>query len=207
MSLRHQVSQTNSCVTYINEVVKMNGTETGVAVLIVLVFLIPGAKLSEFVSKRMSLKNSLRHSLVYFSIATGIGAWLMKDESSKNITYIMSMFWGFGFGWYYAVQTAIFAVLMPQEQAAEMSGLFSFCSISLAWLPPLIFTIMNESGIHMRYGLLHLVIYFWLGLACISAMPDWEDVLTEAHIKSIDTAAEKGELESQQEEDEEFVES
>ncbi|CAJ1950760.1 unnamed protein product [Cylindrotheca closterium] len=183
-------------VTYMNEVIKMNSTETGVAFLIVLVSIIPGAKFSEFVTTKMSMKNSWRINLFYYSIATGIGAWLMKDESSKIITYIMSMFWGLGLGWYYSVQTASFSVLMPQEQATELSGLFSFCGIVLSWLPPLVFTIMNESGIHMRYGVLHLVAYLLIAILFLSAMPDWDEVLTESHLKSIDTTAENKREES-----------
>ena len=190
----------HSAVTYMSKVVKMDSTQVGVAFLIVLVAIIPGAKFSEFVTTKMNMKNSWRINLVYYSIATGIGAWLMKDEDSVIVTYIMSMFWGLGLGWYYSVQTGFFAVIMPQEQATEMSGLFSFCTIVLSWFPPLVFTIMNENGIHMRFGLLHLVAYFLLAVVCLSGMPDWEEILRESHLKSIDATADKRDEESPQEE-------
>ena len=124
----------------------------------------------------------------------------MKDENSVIATYVMCVFWGLGLGWYYSVQTAFFSVIMPQEKATEMSGLFSFCLTFLSWFPPLIFTIMNENGIHMRFGLLHLVAYFLLAALCLSAMPDWEDILNEAHLKIAEE--EKKDEESPLEDDE-----
>lgn len=183
-------------VTYMNEVIKMTGTETGVAFLIVLVFTLPGAKLCEWITTKTNVKNCWKLNLLYFAITTIVGAFLMTDENSKMITYVMGGIWGTAFGWFYTAQTSFYALLIPQEQAAEMAGIFSFCTVIIAWIPPMIFTAMNEGGIHMRFGLLHLVFYFVVATAFLSAMPSWEETLEEAHAQS-DKAAD----EEQQEEE------
>jgi MFS-type transporter involved in bile tolerance (Atg22 family) len=168
-------------LTYMSDVVKMDSTETGIAFLLVLFGGGAGAKFSEYVATRTNMKNSWRINLLFTSVITTIGMFLLN---TATITYVFAALWGFGFGWHYAVQTALFSVLMPQEQATEMSGLFSFCSIGFTWFPPLIATIMNENGIHMRYGALHLVAYFLVAVLCLSAMPSFEECLTESHLHS-----------------------
>jgi hypothetical protein len=93
-------------------------------------------------------------------IAAAIASYLMMDETRKLIINIMSLSWGLGLGWYHSVQRAFFSVLVPQERATEMSGFFSVCTIIIAWVPALVFTWMNESDIHMQFGMLRQVGYF-----------------------------------------------
>lgn len=57
-------SFTVCAVTYLNEVVKMSGIETGIAFFIVLLFTIPGAKISERVAKRTNFNTSWRINMV-----------------------------------------------------------------------------------------------------------------------------------------------
>jgi MFS-type transporter involved in bile tolerance (Atg22 family) len=71
------------------------------------------------------------------------------------------------------------SMICPVGQEAELSGFFVFSSNILVWLPPLIFTAMNESGISMRWGLVSLVIFFALGIASLSLMDKWENIRPE----------------------------
>ena len=57
-------SFTVCAVTYLNEVVKMDGIETGISFFIVLLFTIPGAKVSERVAKRTNFNTSWRMNMV-----------------------------------------------------------------------------------------------------------------------------------------------
>lgn len=93
----------------------------------------------------------------------------------------MGCFWGIAIGWFYATQNGYFAVLVPQKQAAEMAGIYNFAALILVWLPPFVFTAMNEAGIPLNYGVMHLIGYFIIAITCLSVMPSWREVLAESH--------------------------
>jgi len=69
---------------------------------------------------------------------------------------------------------------IPRGQESELSGFYTYCRSILTWLPPLIFTAMNESGIAMTWGLLSLVIFFSVGLVFLQLMAPWEEMVAEA---------------------------
>lgn len=174
-------SFTICAVTYLNEVLKMSGTETGIVFLIVLVCTIPGSFLCEYVVNKTNFNIGWRLNMLYFAIITAVGVFVLNDENDKVATYIMGIFWGIAVGWFYPSENGFFAVLVPQEQATEFAGIYNFCALVISWCPPFIFTAMNESGIPLNYGLLHLVAYFLIAIAFLSMMPDWETVMAESH--------------------------
>jgi UMF1 family MFS transporter len=168
-------------VTFLNEVIKMNGAEIGILFLIVLICAIPGSKLSETICKRTNFNTAWRLNMVYFIIVTVVGVFVLKDENSKMLTYVMGCLWGVALGWFYPMENGFFAVLVPQEQATEMAGIFQFCALIISWVPPFIFTAMNEASISLNFALLHLVVYFAIAIILLSLMPSWDDTLRESH--------------------------
>ncbi|CAJ1951376.1 unnamed protein product [Cylindrotheca closterium] len=174
-------SFTICAVTYLNEVLKMSGTETGIVFLIVLVCTIPGSILCEYVVNKTNFNTGWRLNMLYFSIVTTVGVFVLNDENDKIMTYVMGVFWGIALGWFYPTENGFFAVLVPQEQATEMAGIYNFCALVISWCPPFIFTAMNENGIPLNYGLLHLVAYFLIAIALLSMMPSWDVVIAESH--------------------------
>jgi len=174
-------SFTICAVTYLNEVLKMSGTETGIVFLIVLVCTIPGSFLCEYVVNKTNFNTGWRLNMLYFAVVTTVGVFVLNDEYDKIKTYILGIFWGIALGWFYPTENGFFAVLVPQEQATEMAGIYNFCALVISWCPPFIFTAMNENGIPLNYGLLHLVVYFFIAIGFLSLMPDWETVIAESH--------------------------
>lgn len=168
-------------ITYMSDEVKMDSLETGISFLIILFGVGVGAKYSQLVATETNMNDSWKLSLLYLMAVTAIAMFVLNGVV---ITYIFAFLWGAGFGWHYAVQTAYFSVIMPRDQPAEMSGLFSFCSIGLTWFPPLVGTTMNENGIHLRYIGLHLLAYFFVAVVCLSLMAPWEEAMAEAHSNS-----------------------
>jgi hypothetical protein len=59
--------------------------------------------------------------------------------------------------------------LSPKGQETEIMGCFFFIGQVLGWLPPLIFTIMNENGVNMRWGF--GVISFFCAFAVLCTLP------------------------------------
>jgi len=174
-------SFTVCAVIFLNGVVKMGGSDIAALFLIVLTFTVPGSVLSEWVVARTDYRTAWRLNMAYFSAATIVGVFVLRGEGDRILTFVMGCFWGIAIGWFYPTENGFFGVLVPQEQATEMAGIYIFCSVILTWLPPLIFTVMNENGISLNYGLLHLVAYFAIAIALLSMMPSWDVILAESH--------------------------
>jgi len=80
---------------------------------------------------------------------------------------------GIGLGWLPPMHTTGFISIIPKGQEAEMMGMFLLCNQILAWLPPLLFTVMNENGLDMAYGMASLNIFFFLGFLFLVIMGDF----------------------------------
>jgi hypothetical protein len=80
-------------------------------------------------------------------------------------------------GWLHPMHTTIFVTIRPSGQDAEMMGLYLFCGAAFSWLPPLVFTIMNERGVHMSWGLASLNLFFLLGLVCLYGIGSYEQAM------------------------------
>merc|ERR1712045_849954 len=90
------------------------------------------------------------------------------------LAFIYAVVWGILLGWFYPAELLIFSMIMPKDQEAELSGFFIYCTQILGWLPPLVFTVMNESGINLSWGGIHLNAYFFLGFCLTWLMPPWK---------------------------------
>ena len=62
--------------------------------------------------------------------------------------------------------------LVPEEKVTELWGFNSFCSVSLSWAPPLIFTSLNESTGNLRLGLVGTIIFLFLGCCVTIFIPE-----------------------------------
>ena len=60
-------------------------------------------------------------------------------------------------------------------------GFYLFADQCVSWLPPLVFTAMNEAGVSERLGLSSIVIFFALGLLAYWKMGSYDDCMTKAN--------------------------
>ena len=54
--------------------------------------------------------------------------------------------------------------IIPPGQSSEYMGIYLFFGAILTWLPPLIYTSLNEAGVSQRIGVASLNIFFLIGL-------------------------------------------
>lgn len=176
---------TSVSVTFMVEVLDMSGTQVGIVFLCTLFGTLPGSLLGVFISKKTNPIISWKINLVVFTVVTVAGALVLTGPARQNICYIFGGLWGMLLGWFYPLGNVIFAMCMPKGQEAEFSGFYNYCRVILTWLPPLIFTTMNEAGIEMKWGLMSLVIFLLLGLVFLQLMAPWEDVLEDAKVNKM----------------------
>jgi hypothetical protein len=68
-------------------------------------------------------------------------------------------------------------------------GLYLFVNQILAFLPPFLFSLLNETGFSMRWGLASLNVFFVFGLIFLSCLGNYQHAMDRAQNCSSDTAA------------------
>lgn len=71
-------------------------------------------------------------------------------------------------------------MIVPAGQESELSGFFLYCTQILSWLPNLIFTLMNEAGVNLSWGGIHLNAYLLVALICNQLMLPWDECVSIA---------------------------
>mmetsp|Transcript_26134 Transcript_26134/g.30354 ORF Transcript_26134/g.30354 Transcript_26134/m.30354 type:complete len:486 (+) Transcript_26134:142-1599(+) len=164
-------------VTYLKEAVEFSGTEIGIMFLIVIFCTIPGSAFGAWVTNKTNPKTSIKLQLVFFIIVNFAAFTTMTEPHHHHLAYYYGILWGISLGWFYPTESLIFSMIMPKGQEAELAGFFLYCTQILGWLPPLIFTIMNENGVSLSWGGIHLNAYMLLGAGCYQMMPSWSSCL------------------------------
>lgn len=140
-------------VTFLTLFVGMTVSEISLVSLCMLFANIPGAMISRYMCKKINPLNSFRAAEVLFAAATALIAGTVTGPEKKNLVYIYAFMIGIGFGWMFPSQRTTVVALVPKGQETEIMGLVSFFGQIIGWLPSLIFTLMNENGINMRWGI------------------------------------------------------
>lgn len=167
-------------VTFMVGQLNMTGSQVGIVFLITLVSTLPGSKLGEVVAKRYDPITSWKVNLVLFSAITVVGSFVLTGPDRQTICYAFGVLWGLMLGWFYPLENVVFTLGVPRGQESEFSGFYTYCRSILTWCPPLIFTVINEVGVNMKWGLMSLLLFLFVGLGFLQAMDPWEDVLEAA---------------------------
>ena len=150
-------------VTYTTTTLKMTTSESGILFAIVLIFAVPGAILwNKFVTSKIGKIKSCMLGTLLWGVVTTIAPFFMQNPSQKTNSYIFGAIWGFLFGAYGPPQSAVYVSMIPRGQESELMGVYIFAGQILVWLPPLIFSIMNERGVNMLWGLFMDACFFYV---------------------------------------------
>ena len=68
-------------------------------------------------------------------------------------------------------------------------GIFLFAGQCLSWIPPLVYTAINESGVSQRVGIASLDTYFLLAMLCYCCMGSYAKAREEVNRETFFTAA------------------
>jgi Vacuole effluxer Atg22 like len=103
-------------------------------------------------------------ALVLLITATALFAILVTGPGQYLRTYIMAFFWGTGVGWKWTCDRLTASSVIPEGQDTELMGVFLFSGQCLSWLPPLVYTAINEAGVTQRIGVASLNVWLLLSL-------------------------------------------
>jgi MFS-type transporter involved in bile tolerance (Atg22 family) len=156
--------------TVMSTFLDMTSTEIGVVFLVVLIMGIPGVKIGEWLALKFNPLFSAKVCIILFILSTTSASIVLTGPEHKQYTFIFGTMWGIGLGWLHPMHTILFLGLTPDHARTEFMGIFIFSQQILAWLPPLVFTILNEVGVPMTIGLASLNVFFAIGLCCLQSM-------------------------------------
>jgi MFS-type transporter involved in bile tolerance (Atg22 family) len=180
-------------ITFYTDTLQFSASENGIVMLLMMISAVPGAYIGSFITTRAN-QNAVISSivgLVILILSTILVAVLLDGPDKGTLSYIIAIGWGFGTGQKWASDRMVLLLVLPPDQNAELMGIYVFFRQILSWLPPLVFTILNEQGIEQRYGILTLTIYFVLSLlSCIQILRAEPDVVRVANTVTNDVEGE-----------------
>jgi MFS-type transporter involved in bile tolerance (Atg22 family) len=97
----------------------------------------------------------------------------LKGPHDKHKTVLFGIGWGIALAWLQPQHTTAFVPIIPKGQEAELMGMYLLSGQILSWLPPAVFTLLNELGLPMSLGLGSLSFFFFAGFIFLCLMGDY----------------------------------
>mmetsp|Transcript_26287 Transcript_26287/g.52385 ORF Transcript_26287/g.52385 Transcript_26287/m.52385 type:complete len:512 (+) Transcript_26287:177-1712(+) len=161
-------------ITFTDEILGLDQNETGMVMGILLLMSVPGSFLSMVVSNHWNPKVAYQLSLLLLMLTMLTASYMLRSKDDKHLVYYFGAAWGVGFGWLFPSQRTLYVTIIPKRQEAEMMGLYIFTGQALLFLPPLIFSALNEGQYPMNYGVACLGMFFFVGFAFTLMMGRYE---------------------------------
>jgi hypothetical protein len=117
---------------------------------------------------------------------------VLRGPKAISLCYVFGGIWGGCLGWLQPQNTTSYVPILPRNQEAELMGLYLFACQILSWLPPTVFTVMNESHVSMFYGLGSLSIYFLISTACLYKVGDYPSIVQGSNANDMPLQQEDG---------------
>jgi MFS transporter, UMF1 family len=163
--------------TYMTQFLNMDASELGVIFFIILSMGAPGSKLAELLAISVNPLFAAKVLVILFIVVTFTAAVVLTGQDRKQYSAIFAVFWGLGLGGLHPMHSTLFMTISPTGQETEMMGTYIFAGQVLAWLPPLLFTILNEVGVSMSVGMLSLDIFFCIAFIFLGLIGDYHKAL------------------------------
>ena len=157
-------------ITFMTEQLRFGPSENAIAILLLLVFAVPGSRFAQILTTRLNPKRSLQLCLCLWMVNTAAAALVLRGQGQEIKAYCFAMVWGLCIGWVYPTEKALYCSIIPRGQEAELMGVYIFACQILSWLPPFVFTALNECGFSMRAGLFSLNGYFFVSLLVLHVL-------------------------------------
>ena len=156
-------------LSYLSDTVNISPRDLGIATLILLAAAIPGNQISMPLSRWMKPLRSLQCCLFFWTIFGASISFLVYQPGHEPRLFGLAIGLGFTIGWKEPTDKTIWCRLVPPTKSAEMMGLYLFFSQILTWLPPLVFTFVNEIA-SIRVALSSFAGYFVTGIILLCFM-------------------------------------
>ena len=168
-------------VTYLADQLEFTPFESGIAILAMLIASVPGGVLAGWITGRWH--NPIWTSIVSVVIMaanTLVAGLILRRPGQQIETYLLAAGWGLGTGMKWTSDRLLSSTIIPDGQDAELMGMYLFAGQVITWVPPLIFTGMNEAGVSQNIGIMMLDAFFLVSGAAYVLMGKYEKAVEVA---------------------------
>mmetsp|Transcript_728 Transcript_728/g.1752 ORF Transcript_728/g.1752 Transcript_728/m.1752 type:complete len:652 (-) Transcript_728:38-1993(-) len=169
-------------ITYMTEQLGFTARENGIAILLLMIFGIPGTKLASWLKTTINPITSLQICLVVWILTISSASVFLRSAEHTNLAYMYACIWGIAIGWVYPTEKALYVTIIPHGQEAELMGTYICACQIISWLPPLIFSVSNEAGYSMKFGLSTLTFFFFMSFMTLFLMGDYDEAVVRARL-------------------------
>jgi len=193
----------STAVIFLNGNLGLSPVQIGIFFEVTLVTVILGTKIGALVTRYTNPNTSLKLSQLGICLTLGIGVHLVQVAKVQNRVYIWGAVVGIFLGWFFPTENLFFSQCIPRKQEAELAGFFIYCSQILGWFPPLIFSIMVQNNINMKWALTAVASIFLISIFFLCLCGSWPEILEEARTTNVEFFQEDGNQDVDEECDEE----
>ena len=133
--------------------VEMNSAQIGLANLIALAAAMVGAQVAAFVGYRLNALLSFQLSLFCLIVVFACTAWFVHGPQDMATYYFLLAALGMVLGWLVPTERVLYCTLAPSENQSEMMGLLVAVHTALAFIPPLLFSVVTQLGYSMQWAI------------------------------------------------------
>ena len=91
---------------------------------------------------------------------------------------------------------SLITITLTIGSEAELSGFFLICGQILGWMFPLLFSILIERDVQLKYGVVVVATGFLIGCALLMLTSSWEEIVEEASHPMIHAATKNDTIEN-----------
>jgi UMF1 family MFS transporter len=91
-------------ITYMTEQLNFDARQNGVAILILLLFGVPGTRLAAWLTNIFNPVRSLQACLLLWIVNTTAASIFLKEPNQQGLAYFFAMIWGLAIGWVYPTE-------------------------------------------------------------------------------------------------------
>lgn len=165
-------------ITFLTVEIGLSGIQIGIINIVLLAGTIPGSLFAKWLMTRINPLWSFRIALFYMAAIIALTSSTLTADR-QNLAYLYGFLWGIAYGWVYPCQRVMQCTMIPKGQNNEIMGFFSFCAQILGWLPALLFSIMNEKGVDMRWGMGLISLFLLLAIFFTIFIGNYDDAVAQ----------------------------
>lgn len=168
------VSFLTTAITYMVDFLGMSTNGISIVFFEFLLAAIFGAKTLPYFSKKFGLLLTCKISVLAWVTLILLTAAIVRGPEQSHFMFVFACFWGYFAGSVMVNERLIYVSIMPRGQDSEMMGFYFFCGKGFVWVPPLVFTVINEWGVRTNYGMATLSVWFLLGFFALQKMGSYD---------------------------------
>ena len=142
-----------------------------------------GSRVHPRVAARWNLLVDLRINLVgWILLCVLLGVVITGPDRWIAFVVLITLL-AFFMGWAIPSTRTLYIALMPRGRETEYMGIYVFAASGFSWLPPTLFTILNESGVKMNTILLTGAIPLVLALFVLMKVASYPEAVARVQLR------------------------